>query len=88
MTEDTMPYIRNIAVFTLELLLIELCFGKSIEHLRNANNPLPAGGSPNDLTRFSIAKRLLDNREIFQRRGTRYEKGCEEMHFLRFRPAE
>jgi len=83
-SDEPMPYARNVPIFTIGLLLIELCFGKSIEQLRSATDFLPANGMPDGLTRLSTAKRLLDAREIFQRRGERYEEAVSRCIFCEF----
>jgi hypothetical protein len=81
--EEFMPYVRNLVIFALGITLIELCFKKPIEDLRTID-PLDANGAVNGLTRFSIAKRLLDNREIYQKTGARYEIAVRRCIFCDF----
>jgi hypothetical protein len=81
--EESMPYIRNLVIFALGITLIELCFRKPIEDLRTTD-PLDDNGTINGLTRLSIAKRLLDGREIQQRTGDRYETAVRRCIFCDF----
>ena len=62
---------RNITLFALSVLLIELCLSRPFETLRNPTlDPLDANGKPNVLTDISTASRLMD--DIYQEAGHRY----------------
>jgi hypothetical protein len=77
------PFIRNGTIFALGIALIELCFGKVIEDLRT-DEKLGEDGLLNDLTQLSIARRLLEEREIHDRAGTRYEDAVRRCIFCEF----
>lgn len=65
---STGPMIRNKSIFDLGILLIELCFNKSLEQLRepeDLNN-----GKPNAYTDFSTANRLIQS--VYNEAGNRY----------------
>ncbi|KAL9118228.1 MAG: hypothetical protein Q9187_005227, partial [Circinaria calcarea] len=51
---------RNKTLFALGVVLIELSLGRSIESLRDSEDPLGSDGSPNIHTTWHTANRLID----------------------------
>ena len=62
--------IRNQTLFSLAILLMELCFGQALESLRSPEDPLNANGLPDVCTNWSTANRLLNS--VYSEAGTRY----------------
>ena len=62
--------VRNETLFSLGILLIELCLGQSFESLRSDEDPLNAQRTPDIFTEWSAAKRLLQS--VYNEAGTRY----------------
>ena len=62
------PMIRNKSMFDLGILLIELCFNKSLEELREPEDL--DNGKPNAYTDFSTANRLIQL--VYNEAGNRY----------------
>ncbi|KAK4629102.1 hypothetical protein CLAFUW4_07777 [Fulvia fulva] len=63
--------IRNPTLFALGIILIELCMGKSIDELHEADE-LDANGSKNALSEYRTADRLIQMEEISDRLGSRW----------------
>ena len=65
-----MYHVRNPTLFSLGILLIELCFGQPLELLRTSEDPLNTNGVPDTFTDLSTANRLLDS--VYSEAGNRY----------------
>lgn len=61
---------RNKTLFALGVVLIELSLGRSIESLRDSEDPLGFDGSPNVHTTWHTANRLID--AVYDENGKRY----------------
>jgi len=62
--------LRNVALFALGKVLIELCLGQPLEALRSSEDPVDASGEANLLTDWSTANRLTE--AVYSEAGTRY----------------
>ena len=62
--------VRNETLFSLGILLIELCLGQSFESLRSPEDPLNAQKTPDIFTDWSAANRLLGS--VYGEAGARY----------------
>jgi len=74
--EDSRPVenqalpLRNVTLFALGKVLIELCLGQALEALRSPEDPVDASGKANLLTDWSTANRLTE--AVYSEAGTRY----------------
>ncbi|MCJ1381879.1 hypothetical protein MMC17_004991 [Xylographa soralifera] len=62
--------VRNVTLFALSIVLIEICLGQSLESLRSPEDPLDPEGRPGVLTDWSTASRMED--AVYREAGTRY----------------
>ena len=62
--------LRNVTLFALGKVLIELCLGQPLETLRGPEDPVDASGKANLLTDWSTANRLTE--AVYSEAGTRY----------------
>jgi hypothetical protein len=82
---DPTLFVRNIAIFTLGLILIELCFGRSIDDLYSEGDRLPVDGNKlSGITRQSIASRLIRDGKILDERGPSYETAVRRCIYCSF----
>ncbi|MCJ1471574.1 hypothetical protein MMC13_000214 [Lambiella insularis] len=68
--ESTMLPLRNVALFALGIVLIELCLGQPLEALRGPEDPLDSNGKANVLTNWNTANRMTE--AVYSEAGTRY----------------
>lgn len=61
---------RNESLFALGILLIELCFGRPLETMRDDRDPLGANSVPDIMTDWSTAKRMME--AVDNEAGMRY----------------
>lgn len=66
--------LRNVTLFALGILLIEICLGRTLESLRTNEDPVTENGDSDILTRMSIARRVLQLGRISDEAGTKYEE--------------
>lgn len=69
-TESRMFPLRNVTLFALGIVLIELCLGQPLETLRVPEDPLDSNGKANVLTNWSTANRMTE--AVYSEAGTRY----------------
>lgn len=65
---------RNLTLFCLGVVLIEITLGRTLESLRTDDDPLNANGEPDMLTQLSIARRVLEMGTVSREAGLRYAK--------------
>lgn len=63
---------RNLTLFCLGVVLIEITLGRTLESMRTEDDPLNENGEPDMLTHLSIARRLLETGTILTEAGIRY----------------
>lgn len=63
---------RNLTLFCLGIVLIEITLGRTMESMRTKDDPLNANGESDMLTRLSIARRVLEMGTISREAGLRY----------------
>jgi hypothetical protein len=80
------PFIRNQTIFTLGILLIEICLGKPLEQLRTADDPVVADGGSSLFTDYSTANRLINSDLIFFEGGRRYDSAVRSCIYCLFDP--
>ncbi|MCJ1415193.1 hypothetical protein MMC32_001524 [Xylographa parallela] len=61
---------RNVTLFALSIVLIEICLGQSLESLRSPEDPLDSEGRADGLTNWSTAKRMEN--AVYREAGSRY----------------
>ncbi|MCJ1387909.1 hypothetical protein MMC18_000752 [Xylographa bjoerkii] len=74
--------LRNITLFALSIVLIELCLGQSLESLRTSEDPLDPEGRANALTDWSTARRMED--AVYREAGTRYGDAVRRCLYCEF----
>ena len=73
---------RNVTLFALSIVLIELCLGQSLESLRSPEDPLDSEGRADVLTDWSTAKRMED--AVYREAGTRYGDAVRRCLYCEF----
>lgn len=63
---------RNLTLFCLGVVLIEITLGRTLESMRNEDDPLNMKGEPDMLTYLNIARRVLDMGTVSTEAGFRY----------------
>jgi hypothetical protein len=71
--EKNLPFIQNLAVFALGIVLIELCFGQAIALLRTSEDVDSAGSHSGIYADYTTATRLLKSGFVMEEAGMRYE---------------
>ncbi|MCJ1392198.1 hypothetical protein MMC18_005065 [Xylographa bjoerkii] len=74
--------LRNQTLFTLGLVLIELCLGQTLDSLREPQDPLGQDGMANVLTDWSTATRLM--LKVAQEAGNRYSDAVRRCIYCDF----
>ena len=62
--------LRNVTLFALGIVLIELCLGQTLESMRGFEDQLDSSGNANVLTDWSTANRMTE--AVYSEAGTRY----------------
>ena len=73
---------RNVTLFALSIVLIEICLGQSLESLRSPEDPLDSEGRADVLTNWSSAKRMED--AVYREAGTRYGDAVRRCLYCEF----
>lgn len=63
---------RNLNLFYLGVMLIEITLGRTLESMRTEDDPLNENGEPDMLTHLSIARRVLEMGTVTTEAGFRY----------------
>ena len=80
--EATFPGLRTQTLFSLGIVLIELCLGRTLDMLRDVNDPLDGEGKANILTEWSTATRLLV--DVSREAGNRYSDATRRCIYCDF----
>lgn len=81
-TKQIISPIRNVTLFALGIVLIELCLGQALESLRSVEDPLDAAGEVNVLTDCSTAHRMME--AVYSEGGTRYGDAVRRCLYCEF----
>ena len=65
---------RNLTLFYLGIVLIEITLGRTLESMRTDDDRLDANGQPDIKTHFSIAQRVLEMGIVAREVGVRFEE--------------
>jgi hypothetical protein len=67
-------FVPNMTIFTLGVLLIEICLGQSLEELRAQQNANPESlATPKIYADYETAMRLLNSDRILEEGGPKYD---------------
>ena len=64
---------RNMTLYSLGIVLIEISLGQPLESMRIEDDPLNTNGEPDMLTDWNIARRVLEKGTVSRESGTRYQ---------------
>lgn len=79
-----MPFIRNATLFSLGILLIELCLGRIIEQLQLPEDLLLGEVTPVTMANYSTAQRLLQSGQLSKEASLRYQSAVNRCIYCNF----
>jgi hypothetical protein len=78
------PLIRNTTLFSLGILLIELCLNKPLEQLRTSEDTRWTLGAPTALTDILVVDRILKSGQWFKQASLRYHSATKRCIYCDF----
>lgn len=80
--DEDHPGVRNVTLFALGIVLIELCLGQTLESMRNQYDPLESNGRVNIVTQWATANRMM--LKVAGEAGNRYGDAVRRCLYCEF----